>query len=30
MIFMRITKIAGLFSRDSGGSVTITADSEKR
>lgn len=27
--FMRITKIAGLFSRDSGGSVTITADSEK-
>lgn len=27
--FVRITKIAGLFARDSGGSVTLTADSEK-
>ena len=27
--FVRITKIAGLFARESGGSVTITADSEK-
>lgn len=27
--FMRITKIAGLFARDSGGSVTITASTEK-
>lgn len=27
--FMRITKIAGLFARDSGGSVTLTADKEK-
>lgn len=26
--FVRITKIAGLFARDSGGSVTITADDE--
>lgn len=26
--FVRITKIAGLFARDSGGSVTITADSD--
>lgn len=28
--FVRITKIAGLFARDSGGSVTITADKEKQ
>lgn len=28
--FTRITKIAGLFARSSGGSVTITADSEKQ
>lgn len=27
--FVRITKIAGLFARESGGSVTITASSEK-
>lgn len=27
--FVRITKIAGLFARDSGGSVTLTADQEK-
>lgn len=27
--FMRITKIAGLFARDSGGSVTLTANHEK-
>lgn len=27
--FMRITKIANLFARDSGGSVTITAEKEK-
>lgn len=27
--FVRITKVAGLFARDSGGSVTITVDSEK-
>lgn len=27
--FTRITKIAGLFARESGGSVTLTADSEK-
>lgn len=27
--FTRITKIAGLFARESGGSVTITADKEK-
>lgn len=27
--FVRITKIAGLFARDSGGSVTITANKEK-
>ncbi len=27
--FVRITKIAGLFSRESGGSVTITADKDK-
>lgn len=27
--FMRITKVAGLFSRESGGSITITADKEK-
>ena len=27
--FVRITKIAGLFARESGGSVTLTADSEK-
>lgn len=26
--FMRIVKIAGLFSRDSGGSITLTADKE--
>lgn len=28
--FIRVTKIAGLFARDSGGSVTITADSAKK
>ena len=28
--FVRITKIAGLFARESGGSVTITADKEKQ
>jgi len=28
--FTRITKIAGLFARESGGSVTITADSAKK
>ena len=28
--FVRITKIAGLFSRDSGGSVTLTADDEAK
>jgi len=28
--FVRITKIAGLFARESGGSVTITADKEKK
>lgn len=28
--FVRITKIAGLFARDSGGSVTLTADKEKQ
>src|SRR5690606_24059978 len=28
--FTRITKIAGLFARASGGSITITADSEKK
>ncbi len=27
--FVRITKIAGLFARESGGSVTLTADKEK-
>jgi DNA polymerase-3 subunit beta len=27
--FVRITKIAGLFARESGGSVTLTADSDK-
>lgn len=27
--FIRITKIAGLFARESGGSVTVTADKEK-
>lgn len=27
--FVRITKIAGLFARESGGSVTLTADAEK-
>lgn len=27
--FVRIAKIAGLFARESGGSITITADSEK-
>lgn len=27
--FVRVTKIAGLFARESGGSVTLTADSEK-
>lgn len=27
--FVRITKVAGLFARDSGGSVTITANSEE-
>jgi DNA polymerase-3 subunit beta len=28
--FVRITKIAGLFARDSGGSVTLTANSEEQ
>jgi DNA polymerase III subunit beta len=28
--FVRITKIAGLFARDTGGSVTLTADQEKK
>ncbi len=28
--FVRITKIAGLFARDSGGSVTLTADKDKK
>lgn len=28
--FIRITKIAGLFARESGGSVTLTADSDKQ
>lgn len=28
--FVRITKIAGLFARESGGSVTLTADNEKQ
>lgn len=28
--FMRITKIAGLFARASGGSITLTADSDKQ
>lgn len=28
--FVRITKIAGLFARNSGGSVTLTADKEKK
>lgn len=28
--FMRITKIAGLFARDSGGSITLTADKAKK
>jgi DNA polymerase-3 subunit beta len=28
--FIRITKIAGLFARESGGSVTLTADKEKK
>ncbi|MFZ1257946.1 MAG: DNA polymerase III subunit beta [Candidatus Saccharimonas sp.] len=28
--FTRIVKIAGLFARDSGGSITITADAEKQ
>lgn len=28
--FVRVTKIAGLFARESGGSVTITADAEKQ
>ena len=28
--FVRVTKIAGLFARESGGSVTLTADSEKQ
>jgi DNA polymerase III subunit beta len=28
--FVRITKIAGLFARESGGSVTLTADKEKQ
>jgi DNA polymerase-3 subunit beta len=28
--FVRITKISGLFARESGGSVTITADSSKK
>lgn len=28
--FVRVTKIAGLFARESGGSVTLTADSDKK
>lgn len=28
--FVRITKVAGLFARDSGGSITITADEESK
>lgn len=28
--FVRITKVAGLFARESGGSVTLTADKEKQ
>ncbi len=28
--FVRVTKIAGLFARESGGSVTLTADKEKQ
>jgi len=28
--FVRVTKIAGLFARESGGSVTLTADNEKQ
>ena len=28
--FVRITKVAGLFARESGGSVTLTADSDKK
>lgn len=28
--FVRITKISGLFARESGGSVTLTADSDKK
>ena len=28
--FIRVTKIAGLFARESGGSVTLTADKEKQ
>lgn len=28
--FVRITKIAGLFARESGGSITLTADKEKQ
>ncbi|MGB4420489.1 MAG: DNA polymerase III subunit beta [Candidatus Saccharimonadales bacterium] len=28
--FIRITKVAGLFARESGGSVTLTADKEKK
>ncbi|HRN97035.1 MAG TPA: DNA polymerase III subunit beta [Candidatus Saccharibacteria bacterium] len=28
--FIRITKISGLFARESGGSVTLTADSDKK
>lgn len=28
--FIRVTKIAGLFARESGGSVTLTADNEKQ
>ena len=28
--FTRVTKIAGLFARESGGSVTLTADAEKK
>jgi DNA polymerase-3 subunit beta len=28
--FVRVTKIAGLFARESGGSVTLTADADKK
>ena len=28
--FTRVTKIAGLFARESGGSVTVTLDSDKK